>query len=148
MDGYWHGQSLFGPAQDGVCQESCRDLGHSPRFWLHFALVDGTFSRTPARWKLGHACALIRRLPLVRCLLTFMLSVTSQHQRHVALGFATLTNSAETAHHQGIDLYAPRRRCPACALGNQPCYSRNLGIDDTLLRERSVYILLSPSRHP
>ena len=25
---YWHGQSIFGPAQDGVCQESCRDLGH------------------------------------------------------------------------------------------------------------------------
>ena len=25
---YWHGQAIFGPAQDGVCQESCRDLGH------------------------------------------------------------------------------------------------------------------------
>lgn len=48
---YWHGQSIFGPAQDGICQESCRDLGH------------------------------------------------------VELGFATLVNSAETAHHQGIDLY-------------------------------------------
>jgi len=55
MEGYWHGQKIFGAAQDGVCQESCRDLGH------------------------------------------------------VQLGFATFINSAETAHHQGIDLYGENR---------------------------------------
>ena len=49
IDSYWHGQTDF--THDGICQESCRDLGH------------------------------------------------------VSLGFATLVNSAETAHHQGIDLF-------------------------------------------
>lgn len=28
IDDYWHGQTLFGPGHDGICQESCRDLGH------------------------------------------------------------------------------------------------------------------------
>lgn len=50
MINYWHGQSTFD--RDGICQETCRDLGH------------------------------------------------------VSLGFATLVNTAETAYHQGIDLYA------------------------------------------
>lgn len=55
MYDYWHGQTIFGAAQDGICQESCRDLGH------------------------------------------------------VALGMATLVNSAETAHHQGIDLFGENK---------------------------------------
>ena len=50
MVAYWHGQAVYG--YDGLCQETCRDLGH------------------------------------------------------VQLGFATLVNTAETAFHQGIDLYA------------------------------------------
>ena len=28
MESYWHGQRLYGPGRDGICQESCRDLGH------------------------------------------------------------------------------------------------------------------------
>lgn len=55
IDDYWHGQTIFGPGQDGICQESCRDLGH------------------------------------------------------VSLGFATLVNMAETAHHQGIDLFGENK---------------------------------------
>ena len=47
---YWHGQRDF--VADGICQETCRDLGHTQ------------------------------------------------------LGLATLINTAETAYHQGIDLYA------------------------------------------
>jgi len=56
MVDYWHGQKIFGTAeQDGICQESCRDLSH------------------------------------------------------VELGYATLTNTAETAYHQGIDLYGENK---------------------------------------
>ena len=47
---YWHGQATF--PRNGLCQETCRDLGH------------------------------------------------------VQLGMAALVNVAETAYHQGIDLYA------------------------------------------
>ena len=50
---YWHGQAVYG--HNGICQESCRDLGHT------------------------------------------------------MLGFSTLVNTAETAFHQGVDLYAEAR---------------------------------------
>ena len=50
IENYWHGQHEF--VADGICQESCRDLGH------------------------------------------------------VQLGYNTLVNTAETAFHQGVDLYA------------------------------------------
>ena len=50
----WHGQRTF--PVDGICQETCRDLGH------------------------------------------------------VQLGFNTLVNTAETAYHQGIDLYGENQQ--------------------------------------
>ena len=44
MNNYWHGQSVWG-VRDGLCQETCRDLGHvqlgaqaengTPPFWYH-----------------------------------------------------------------------------------------------------------------
>ena len=55
MVAFWHGQAAYGPGRSGICQESCRDLGH----------VQG--------------------------------------------GIASAINMAETAHHQGIDLYAEMR---------------------------------------
>ena len=56
IEEYWHGQKVYGRGHDGICQESCRDLGHT------------------------------------------------------LLGFATLVNMAETAHHQGIDLYGENQK--------------------------------------
>ena len=66
IENYWHGQTVFGPGHDGICQESCRDLGH------------------------------------------------------VELGFATLVNMAETAHHQGIDLYGENQASRKVSL-RWPC---------------------------
>ena len=51
---FWHGQSNFG-GHNGLCQETCRDLGHTQ------------------------------------------------------MGIATLGNVAETAHHQGLDLWGENK---------------------------------------